>query len=75
MALRYRYLIADRSLTHDGIPACDLTDEDMAALTPGQRAVVAASTLYEDVKAATKGTAVVADKMIAIGDMTKEGDA
>lgn len=47
MALRYRYLCPDRSLVHPGIPAQDLSDKDLAGLSPEQRAVVEASSLYE----------------------------
>ncbi len=50
MGIVYRYLIPDRSLVHPGIPAHDLTEAHMAALTPEQRALVAASQLYEAVK-------------------------
>jgi hypothetical protein len=60
MALRYRYLIEDGSLQHVGVPAHDLTDEDMSALTEEQRKLVASSALYEQVgkiaaKTATEG--------------------
>jgi len=49
MNLRYRYTCPDRSLLHPGIPAQDLTDEDLDGLTAEQRATVEASSLYEAV--------------------------
>lgn len=49
MSLRYRYLCRDGSLIHPGVPAHDLTDKDLAALTPEQRITVEASELYEAV--------------------------
>lgn len=57
MALKYRYLGGGYL---PGIPARDLTDEDMAALSDAQRADVAANAkldgaLYEDAKPIRKG--------------------
>jgi hypothetical protein len=46
MAVRYRYIGDGAYLP--GIPARDLTDEDLAELTEEQRAAVAASAIYED---------------------------
>lgn len=45
MALRFKYT-GDGSYL-PGIPARDLSDEDIEALTPEQRADVAAATIYE----------------------------
>ena len=39
---------------HEGIPARDLSAEDFDALDDGQRIVVRASRLYEEVKPAPK---------------------
>lgn len=50
MGIAYRYLVPDGSLVHPGIPTHDLTDAAVAALTPEQRAMVAASPLYAAVK-------------------------
>lgn len=50
MAIRYRYTVADGSLVLNGIPPRDLDDADVAALSPEQRAMVADSAIYEDVK-------------------------
>lgn len=64
MATKYRYLIPDASLTHEGVPARDLTDEDVAALTEEQRQLVDGSPLYEAVvtKTAAKATAAQAEE-------------
>jgi hypothetical protein len=51
MTIRYRYTCPDGSLRHPGIPAQDLTDEDLADLTPAQRRTVQASELYEKISA------------------------
>lgn len=47
MSIRYRYTGDGAFLP--GIPARDLTDEDVQALTPEQRAEVEASAIYEAV--------------------------
>lgn len=45
-AVRYRF-VGPPDTYIEGVPARDLTDEDLAALTDEQRAAVAASTLYD----------------------------
>ena len=49
MAVRYRYVGDGQYLP--GIPARDLTDEDVAALDDARRAEVAAAAIYEAAKA------------------------
>ena len=52
MAIRFSYK-GDGSFL-PGIPSRDLTDDDLAALTPEQRADVDASTLYEAIEKKSK---------------------
>lgn len=53
MALRFKY-VGDGSYL-PGIPARDLTDEDLKELTPEQQANVAAAAIYEAAGKTPKG--------------------
>ena len=47
-AVRYRF-VGPPDTYIEGVPARDLTEEDVAAMTEEQRAAVAASDLYREV--------------------------
>lgn len=54
MGIRYRY--RGQGTYYTGIPARDLTDEDMAALSDEERTIVATSSIYQAVPASTVKT-------------------